>query len=144
MVISRVSHVAGKSEVSGRRIVQSGVGKHRAECRRTTGKQYLAVREQGRRASLKAICACKAESVGCRIEKLPNVRGNMLTISFIVVGATCDQDSPIGEQSWSRKLLCGARVGVRAGGSECAGSRIIEFSVGGNPRVCPHQAYSFA
>src|SRR2546423_347289 len=45
MHISLASHVAGTSEGSGRGVVQFGVGL-REQCR-ATGKQYLAVREQG-------------------------------------------------------------------------------------------------
>src|SRR5260370_39172694 len=49
-----------------------------------------------------------------------------------MVGEGGDHDSPVGEQIWNGGRLCkwGARAGVGAGGSECAGSRIIESSVG--------------
>ena len=122
-----ISPVRVKVPVDGSYSLESGV--HRELCR-ATGKQYLAVREQGRRASPEAICACKTERAGCRIVELGNVRRNIFTIIRHRVGATGNQDSPVGEQRWNRQLQCGAQVGVRAGGSECAGSRIIDSALG--------------
>jgi len=91
-------NVAGTSEGAGGGVVQFGVGIPRAVCR-ATGKQYLAVCQQGRCACPKAICACKTEGVGCRIVELGNVRGNIFTITVVNFRATGDQDSPVGEQS---------------------------------------------
>ena len=95
MHISRAGHVAGTSEGAGGGVVQFAIGTQRGPA---TGKQYLAVCQQGRCASPKAICAGKTEGVGCRIVELGNVRGNIFTITAVNFRATGDQDFPVGEQ----------------------------------------------